>query len=176
MDLFGHHGYHAVSTRDIANALGQNPSALYFHISSKQELLFELTLISHRAHLKALREALMDAGADPVDQLRGVVTAHVRRHIDYPSVARLTNRELGALTPDQLDTVLALRRDMEQVIIDVLDRGNRLGAFSTTDTYLDAKAIGAMGIRLPEWFGPDSPRTKEQIVERYVTYALKLVT
>jgi hypothetical protein len=62
------------------------------------------------------------------------------------------------------------------VIIDILDRGVRLGAFNTTDTFLDSKAIGAMGIRLPEWWTPASPRTRDEIVERYVGYAIKLVT
>lgn len=176
LGLFGQDGYHAVSIRDIANALGQQPSAIYFHVSSKQELLFELAVIGHRSHFEALRDALMDAGADPVDQLRAVVQAHVRVHLDYPSMARLTNRELGALTPEQLRTVLAIRTQSEQITIDVIERGVRLGAFHTTDAFLDAKAIGAMGIRLPEWWTPEAPRSREEILERYSGYALKLVS
>lgn len=175
MELFGRHGYHAVSIRDIANALGQQPSAIYFHVASKQELLYELALLGHRAHLDVLRNALMDAGSDPHDQLRSVVAAHVRGHMVYPSMARLTNRELGALTPEQLRTVLTIRAQAEQVTIDVLDRGVRLDAFHCDDTFLTSKAIGAMGVRLPEWFGPESPRTQEQVVETYVGLALKMV-
>src|SRR5690349_7886266 len=98
MELFGREGYHAVSIRDIANALGQQPSAIYFHVGSKQELLFELAQLGHQAHFDVLRNALMDAGADPHDQLRAVVTAHVAGHMTYPSMARLTNRELRSLT------------------------------------------------------------------------------
>ena len=176
MELFGRDGYHAVSIRDIANALGQHPSAIYFHVSSKRELLYELALIGHRAHFGVLRDALMDAGADPHDQLSAVVTAHVIGHMTYPSMARLTNRELGSLTAEQLGTVLAIRTQTEQIFIDVLDRGVRVGAFATEDTYLASKAIGAMGIRLPEWWSDESPRTREQIVDTYVDYALKLTT
>lgn len=176
LELFARHGYHAVSIRDIAQALGQQSSAIYFHVESKQDLLHQLALIGHRAHYEAIRNALMDAGADPVDQLRAVVTAHVGGHMVYPAMARLTNRELDALSPEQLQVVLGVRAATEQVFIDVLDRGVRLGVFATTDTFLDAKAIGAMGVRLPEWWTPDSPRTAEQIVERYVDYALKLVS
>ena len=33
-----------------------------------------------------------------------------------------------------------------------------------------------MGVRLPEWWTPDGPRTADQIVEHYVAYALKLTT
>lgn len=176
LELFGRDTYHAVSIRDIAAALGQQPSTLYFHVNSKQDLLFDLAVIGHRGHYEALRDALMDAGADPADQLRAVVQAHVRQHLDYPSLARLTNRELHALAPEQLELVLGIRTQSEQIFRDVIERGVRLGSFSTKDSFLDGKAIGAMGIRLPEWWTPDSPRTREQIIERYSDYALKLVT
>src|SRR6059058_1915133 len=73
LELFGQQGYHAVSIRDIANALGQQSSAIYFHVPSKQELLFDLALIGHRSHYESLRDALMGAGADPRDQLKAVV-------------------------------------------------------------------------------------------------------
>ena len=175
MELFGRDGYHGVSIRDIANALGQQPSAIYFHVASKQELLFELALIGHEAHLKRLRDALMDAGADPLDQLRAVVTAHVEGHLIYPAMGRLTNRELGALTQDQLRTVLAIRSQAEQTFIDVLDRGVRMGVFHVDDTFLAAKALGAMGVRVPEWWTPDNPRKGSEIVEQYVAFATKMV-
>lgn len=176
MELFGRHGYHAVSIRDIAQALGQQPSAIYFHVPSKQELLYELALIGHRGHLEALRSSLLEAGADPVDQLRVLVTAHVRGHMTYPSMARLTNRELGALTPEQLRLVLDIRMQTEQVFIDVIERGRRMGVFGTEDAFLASKAIGAMGVRLPEWWAPGGPRTREQVIEQYVAIALKIVS
>jgi hypothetical protein len=123
--------------------------------------------IGHRAHFKRLQDALMDAGADPIDQLRAMTHAHVDGHMEYPSMARLTNRELR--------TVLTIRSQTEQLFIDVLDRGVRMGVFAPTDTFLAAKAIGAMGIRLPEWWSEQGPRTREQICEHYVAYAVKLV-
>src|SRR3954451_6327303 len=176
LELFGQRGYHAVSIRDIATALGQQSSAIYFHVPSKQELLFDLACIGHRSHYESLRDALMGAGADPRDQLREVVFAHVRVHLDYPSMARLTNRELRALTPEQLQDVLAIRTQSEQIFIDVIDRGVKLGEFTSDDSFLDAKVIGAMGVRLPEWWTPDSRRSREQIIDKYVACALKLVS
>ena len=176
LELFSRDTYHAVSIRDIATALGQQPSTLYFHVSSKQDLLFELAVIGHRTHLTALRDALMDAGADPRDQLRCVVEAHVRQHLDYPALARVTNREMHALSDQQRDEALVIRFQSEGIIRDVIERGVRLGAFTTTDPFLDVKAIGAMGVRLPEWWTRDNEHSREQIIERYATYALKLVT
>ncbi len=176
MELFGREGYHGVSIRDIATALGQQPSAIYFHVASKQELLFELAMIGHQAHLQRLRDALLDCGPDPMDQLCALVTAHVEGHLIYPAMARLTNRELSALDEDQLRTVLAIRTQAEQTFIDVLDRGARMGVFNVDDTFLAAKALGAMGVRVPEWWTPDTPRPGREIVDAYVAYARKIVT
>lgn len=175
MELFGRDGYHGVSIRDIATALGQQPGSIYFHVASKQELLYELAIIGHEAHLKRLRDALLDTGAEPVDQLDALVTAHIWGHLNYPSMARVVNKEMGALPDEQLRTVLAIRTQMEQQFIDVIDRGVRLGAFNCTDPFLAAKAIGAMGVRVPEWWTPDAGRTAEEVVASYVEYARKMV-
>ena len=47
--------------------------------------------------------------------------------------------------------------------------------FPPADAFLVAKALGAMGVRLPEWWTPGSERTREEIVDTYVAFALKLV-
>src|SRR6476646_9978346 len=65
LELFGERGYHAVSVRDIAQALGQQPGALYFHVQSKQQLLYEVSLIGVEEHRDRVRAALLDAGRDP---------------------------------------------------------------------------------------------------------------
>lgn len=175
LTLFGERGYHAVSMRDIAQALGQQPSTIYFHVANKQELLFDLATLGHQMHRNALRDAVLDAGANPVDQLRAVVGAHVRVHLDYPLMARLTNRELRALAPEHLQEVLSTRTQSEQIFVDVIERGVRMGVFDVDDPFLAGKVIGAMGIRLPEWWSPDGPRTRDEVLERYVRYALRVV-
>jgi len=176
LELFSRDTYHAVSIRDIAAALGQQPSTLYFHVGSKQDLLFELAIIGHQTHQASLRDALMEAGTDPRDQLRCVVQAHVRQHLDYPALARVTNREMHALDEAQRETVLAIRGQSEEIFRHIIERGARLGAFTSTDPFLEVKAIAAMGVRLPEWWTRDSKQTRDEIIERYSQYALKIVT
>jgi hypothetical protein len=50
-----------------------------------------------------------------------------------------------------------------------------LGAFAMPDVYLTAAAIGAMGIRVAEWWVPGDDYTADQIAETYAELALKLV-
>jgi hypothetical protein len=49
-------------------------------------------------------------------------------------------------------------------------------AFHLEDTFLAAKALGAMGVRVPEWWTPDSARTAADVVTHYVEFAKKLVS
>ncbi len=174
--LFGDQGFHGVSVRDLAAALGQQPGAIYGHVASKQVLLFELMKIGVRTHRDQLKAALLDAGREPADQVRALTRAHVLLHLDYQALARVTNREMRALTEEQRDTVLLIRTESEQMFLDVIDRGTRLGAFDPADPYLAVLAIGALGVRAAEWWEPGSARTADQIARTYAEYALRILT
>lgn len=174
--LFGDQGFHGVSVRDLAASLGQQPGALYGHVASKQELLFELMVLGVRSHRDALKAALLDAGREPGEQVKALTRAHVLVHLRYQPLARVTNREMRALSDEQSRAVGIVRHESEQMFVDVIQRGRDLGAFSTPDPLLAVFAIGAMGLRAAEWWTPDSPRTHEQVADTYADFALKLLT
>src|SRR5947208_7175397 len=74
--LFGQRGFHGVSVREIAEATGIRASSLYGHLESKEQLLFELVIVGHEEHHDLLRRALLEASADPIDQISRLVRAH----------------------------------------------------------------------------------------------------
>jgi AcrR family transcriptional regulator len=174
--VFGDRGYHAVSVRDLMNELGQHSGALYFHVASKEQLLFELVQIGLDSHRDRLKEALLEAGREPADQVRAVVEAHVRAHLDYPELARVTVREIGSLSGENLAVALTMRAENGRVLLDVIDRGVRHGAFSVADPFLALQAIGAMGVRAVEWWTPDSAKTKDHVARTFADFALKVLT
>ena len=173
---FAERGFHAVSVRDLTGSLGMQPSSLYAHLPSKQHLLGELIRIGHEEHRDQLRLALLEAGNDPVEQLSALTRAHVRIHATYPLLTRLCNRELGSLLDEDKAVVLAIRLDANRLFLDVVERGQRLGAFAPVDPMLAVAAIGAMGIRVAEWWRPDVDVSVESVEETYATFAVKLLT
>jgi AcrR family transcriptional regulator len=175
ISLFGERGYHAVSVRDLAGELGMAPGALYAHVPSKQHLLFELVRLGHEEHRDHLKEALLGAGSDPADQVRALTRAHVALHLRFAPLARVTNRELRALTDEQLAEVVRIRTESEQMFQDVIERGIRLGEFWTEQPRLAVLAIGAMGVRAAEWWTPEDPSTPAEIAETYADYAIRLL-
>ena len=173
---FAERGFHAVSVRDLTRALGMQPSSLYAHLQSKQHLLGELIRVGHEEHRDQLRLALLEAGNDPHEQLAALTRAHVRVHATYPLLTRLCNRELGSLLDEDKASVLAIRLDANRLFLDVVERGQRLGVFSPVDPMLAVAAIGAMGIRVAEWWSPDAGVTVEEVEATYADFARKLLS
>ncbi len=173
--LFADRGFHAVSVRDITDALGQQPGALYAHAASKHQLLADLIALGVADHRDRIRSAVLDAGADPVAQLRALVRAHVLAHLAYPELARLTSRELRSLDDGRRAIAQATVHETESTLLDVIRRGRRTGDFGDVDEVLAVAAIGAMGVRLPEWWSPDSPRSAADVADTYAEFALRLV-
>lgn len=175
LELFAERGFHAISVRDIADALGQRPGALYAHVTSKDQLLYELIRIGLSEHRDRLRAALLDAGSDPAAQLRALVRAHVLVHLAYPDLARVVNRDIRSLDDARRETAMAVLDETERTLLDVIARGQQHGVFAEVDAFLAGRAIGGMGARTPEWWTPAAPRDAEQVAEAYARFALAIL-
>jgi AcrR family transcriptional regulator len=173
--LFAERGYHAVPVREIARGAGIRASSMYEHRASKEKLLLDLMLIGHEEHRAWLTEALAAAGDDPCRQIDAVIRAHVRVHATYPMLTRVCNRELGSLNDDSLATVLEVRRGAERVLTTTIDRGVDAGVFDVRDSYLATAAIGAMGIRVAEWYRPNSDLSVDAVADAYALFGLRLL-
>ena len=49
------------------------------------------------------------------------------------------------------------------------------GTFNVPDTYLAGAAIGAMGIRVAEWYTPESGIAVDAVADAYSLFALRLL-
>ncbi|MDQ1705546.1 MAG: hypothetical protein QOF18_1912, partial [Frankiaceae bacterium] len=85
-------------------------------------------------------------------------------------------RELASIPPDQREGILAIRLEAERLFLDVIDRGQRLGAFSPVDPMLAVAAIGAMGIRVAEWWSPEVGVAVDEVADTYALFATKILT
>ncbi|MCU1602990.1 MAG: TetR family transcriptional regulator [Frankiales bacterium] len=174
--LFGRSGYHAVSVRDIAAELGLKPMALYAHVASKQELLYELVKLGFATHRDRMSAALLEVSADPLEQIRALCEAHVRVHLDYPALARVTNRETESLDEQYRPALQRMREDAARSFEEVVARGQRLKVFVDDDPFLIIQAIGGMGTRTPEWWSPGLGVPAETVVKTYADFALRILT
>jgi AcrR family transcriptional regulator len=193
-ELFAARGYHGVSVRDIATAMGVKPSSLYAHYPSKDELYGDLALLANEEIATRLREAVLVSEPAPVAALAALVRAYVEFHADYPLLGSVGHNDLHVLSPAALRQVTQLRKQHISLFLSVIERGNELGTFDCRQPWLAVAAIAGMGIRVALWYrapqesaasSADSyaaameewiPRfSVDDLAAEYVDYALALV-
>lgn len=175
LNLFASHGFAGTSIRDIASAAGVQPATLYGHFDSKEQILAEIVEAAHAEHHRRLAAAVLESSADPIDQLTAVVREHVLVHAGYPMLTVVANAELHALSPTLGRTARDFRSRSEQLIGDVIKRGTDIGVFDPIDHWLALAAIGAMGIRVANWYTADFPMPATQVADTYAEYACRIV-
>ena len=111
--LFCQRGFHATSMRDIAKAVDMLSGSIYYHFSSKQEILLAVYAEGAR-RIGALVDAAVDSETDPWKRLEAASAAHLNAlsvsHRDYAQVMiRTLPQEIGGIG-DQLRDI---RRDYE---------------------------------------------------------------
>lgn len=171
---FGTNGFHATTTRDIAAAAGMSPAAVYVHHPSKEALLFALSDQGHRSTLEALRAAVAQEPT-PTAQLSALVHAFVLREAVEHTTARIVNYELDALAPEHREHIDDLRRQIQQVTLDVVRQGIADGEFDCDDAELTATAIMALGIDVSRWFRDERSWTPDRVAEHHAAAALRMV-
>lgn len=173
---FADKGFHATTTRDIAARAEMSPAAVYVHFATKEALLYELSLVGHRAALEVVTSAIASAGAGAADQLTAVVRDFAAWHATHRRTARVVQYELTALTPGHRKEIAALRREIQDQVRIVLETGVRGGGFVVPDIPGTALALLSLVVDVARWYRPDGPRSPEQIGALYADLAVRMVS
>lgn len=173
-ELFRERGYSATSMRDLAALVGITVGSLYNHFVSKQALLYDILLSAHTDGLEAL-EAILATNPPPDEALRQAVRSHVLFHIHHPAAVAVVYRDIDFLAPDQVRTIVDLRRAYEARFIELIVTGTGQSIFHPSDPGLSAIAILSMGIRVSAWYRPRGRLSAEEIADLYAEYALRMI-
>lgn len=173
--LFAERGFSGTSIRDIAAACGLQGPTLYSHYPSKEHVLAELVRIAHDEHLRRVRAALLESEPDPRAQVRAYVGAHVSFHTDFPMLAVVGNTELHMLSPELGASILQVRRQAEQTLMDIVQRGLDRALFKVPHPWLSVAAIGGMGLRVAFWYAPECGIPPPQVAQAYGDFALRIL-
>ncbi|MES5483232.1 TetR/AcrR family transcriptional regulator [Bradyrhizobium sp. INPA03-11B] len=161
--LIFEHGYEAMSLRQLAAEVGIQAGSLYNHISTKQDLLFDLVQDHINDLLRELDQAL-EGKADPVERLRAFVAFHVTYHMTRKREVFIANSELRSLDAKNYDAVVALRGAYEQRLAQILTDGASEGVFEVVDIQVATFAILALLTGLCTWYRPGGRLTRDAII------------
>ncbi|CAG7646922.1 TetR/AcrR family transcriptional regulator [Paenibacillus allorhizosphaerae] len=83
--LFIEHGYHALTMRSIAKAMGYSHGALYYHFKEKAELFYALVTDDFNMLLERQREMLSRTRLGDLAQLERLMLEFVRFGLENPN-------------------------------------------------------------------------------------------
>lgn len=170
-ELFASKGYHATGISELSAAVGLGRGALYHHISSKEELLFEI-------NSRYLRE-LIEFGSDLIttdmpaeDRLRALSRGVMRTIAEHLPELTVCFREVRSVTGKRLDELLELHNRYERIWATVLRMGVDQGVFRSADG-LTVKALVGLHHYSYLWMRPDGPRAPEEIADVFTDFSLE---
>ncbi|MBD0416882.1 TetR/AcrR family transcriptional regulator [Oryzicola mucosus] len=167
---FGKRGYHATTTRHIAEHVGMSPAGLYVHYASKAELLFTISRIGHESVLSESSAAL-EGISSPDERVHALVRSFTIWHAVNHNLARVIQYELRSLEPKHYQVIAAIRRSTEALAAEVFRPLFR----DAESLSMHTVAILSLGIDVARWYVPG--RSPDPIVlgEAYAKLARNLL-
>lgn len=171
--LFAERGYRETSMGDLTAATGLAAGGIYHYIESKDELLISICDELLDPLLERAREILAaEAPAEEhVRQLLRAWLAHIASHRDHMLVFA-QERHVIEREP-QWRRVRRQRKQFEQLLDDVLARGEREGTMAFADRGFTLLALLGMVNYTPQWLSPRGRLTPEQIADGYCDLILR---
>ncbi|GAA4527392.1 MULTISPECIES: TetR/AcrR family transcriptional regulator [Nonomuraea] len=175
---FARKGYFATSIDAIADELGATKGRVYHYYRGKAEIFLDVVVTGMRDLIAAVEPISARQDAGPGERMYQMAHLHasmmmLRNHAQRVSVQAIEMRSVAeiAIHQDVLADVFALRRRYEQIFIDVVEEGVRLGDFAATDSGLVVKsALGALNW-IPIWYAPDrTPLDVEKVADTFARF------
>ena len=166
--LFYERGFDATSIRDIAEAVGISSSTLYHHFTNKQDVLHAAVTRFMTDFVDACVPTLQDRSLTPTERIQRAVRLHIEFSDDRRPELLVGNPIRNALDPEHRELGVKLQRAYHDAVRDTIDAGCRAGEFTVRDVSVTTMAVLDMLNGIREWFSPDGPLTRAEIIDRYV--------
>lgn len=138
--LFVAKGYSATSIRGIAEKVGIEPSSIYSHIKSKEDLLVKICM--EAAHYFVDEMALIKVRDwSTFEKIDALIDLHIDAIEEAPTTVTVFTDEWKHLPGPVLEEFLAMRRGYEQDWISILENGIDKGEIREMNTQLMANTL-----------------------------------
>ncbi|HYH50897.1 MAG TPA: TetR/AcrR family transcriptional regulator [Acidimicrobiia bacterium] len=169
-ELFAAQGYHATGVAELGRAAGIQRGALYYHIRSKEELLFELCK-RHVEDAVVFGEEVLAGDAEPAEKLRQLIHRHLRMIVEHRAEIIVSFREMHSLTGGRAEYFHQLRDRYEAIVRAILQEGVERGQFRSADSIVVNGLLGLISYAYL-WLDPNGPLSPDDVAERFADLAL----
>jgi AcrR family transcriptional regulator len=168
--LFAERGYHATGIAEICDAVGLGRGALYHHIGSKEELLFEISSLG-LDELFEVSEAIVAEPLGAGEKLRRLSRALMRNLAENRAALTVYFRELDLMSPEYRSRLVARRAGYQVLWEGVLAEGVESGEFVAIDPVV-VKGLLGMHNYAYLWLREDGRLTPEEVGDRFCDVVL----
>jgi len=165
--LFSHSGYNGTSMQRLAEGLGILRGSIYAHISSKEDLLFEIVEGGADRFLERMSRVI---GSDEpaTTKLRSAFVAHIETVSEHLDAATVFLNDCRFLTGRRRRVIEEKRSRYEQMIRSLISQGVDEGVLDArTDPKFAALLILSSMNWLYQWYDPKGKQTPQQIADQF---------
>ncbi|WP_120024789.1 TetR/AcrR family transcriptional regulator [Amycolatopsis panacis] len=146
--LFRANGYVNTSMQDLADEVGILKPSLYYHIRSKEDLLYEIFAEIHEDVQRIMAEIDAQDDLDASAKLRLWARLHVHHAITHREKIAVFFQEVGSLSPERMAPIMVMRQAYERFVLSLI-QGEQLDG--KIDQSLDAKQLSLLAFGVLNW-------------------------
>jgi TetR/AcrR family transcriptional regulator, cholesterol catabolism regulator len=163
VELFAEKGFHGTGVAEIGDRAGVQRGALYYHIGSKEELLWQILRDYIQLMLvDALR--ISKSSDDPISKLRKLIHSHIGLIIEHRCEVAIELRDVTALSGDRGDELQEMRDQVQQCWQRVNDVGYAAGLLRSNDHVVTNSVLGMLNM-VTFWYRPQGEHSPEEIAD-----------
>lgn len=164
-ELFARNGYHATGLSELGEAVGLGRGALYYHIGSKENLLYEMS-VRHVQEMVDYGQALLASPLGAEERFRRLSRKLMRVIADNLPELTVFFREINSFSGERRERMVKLREQFENLWLQVLREGEAEGLFRHGDA-LTVKSVLGMHNYSYLWIDPKGSLTPEEVADRF---------
>ncbi|MEV4125320.1 TetR/AcrR family transcriptional regulator [Nocardia sp. NPDC049707] len=174
MELFAEQGFHGTGVAEIADRAGVRRGALYYHIGSKEELLWQILRDYIQLMLTDARR-ISRGTDDPIVKLRKLIHSHIGLIIEHRREVTIQLRDVTALNGGRAEELQEMRDAVQACWQRVIDAGHAAGVLRTDDHVVTNSVLGMLNM-VTFWYRPHGGHSPDEIADIVASTILDGIT
>jgi AcrR family transcriptional regulator len=170
--VFHEKGYESTSIQDIADSVGILKGSLYYYITSKEDLLFDIIKGVHEEALQNIERTAATEG-DALQKIRTFVVLHLTFNAENLVKMGVFFHDFRSLNGERRKVILEARDLYDHFLRDLIRQGQDEGIICP-DVDPKVAAIMALGMMnwIYHWYQPGGERSAEELANEYADFVV----
>ena len=166
-------GYHSTSLDDVAQQLGVTKTALYYYVSSKEEILYACHIISCDLGDEALALAHAQDGSG-LDRVKVLASKYIEMLTSRLGAFTVLT-EIDALSEGNRKSIAARRSAFDRKFRALLKSGIGDGSIRPIDPKFAVFFFMGAVNWMTRWYDPSGTASSQQIAEQFTDFLVKAI-